>query len=125
MTEFDNFDKKKKELLIALEKSLGIVTNACKLVKITRQTFYNYYNEDKEFKQAVDQMNEVCLDYAETQLYKLIQEGNPAAIIFYMKTKGKTRGYIEKQEIDHSGDIPQVIFSAKVKDLLKNAGDAV
>ena len=41
---------KKAQLLKALEKSLGIVSTACKSVGISRTTYYKYYNEDKDFK---------------------------------------------------------------------------
>ena len=36
-------------LLKALEKSLGIVTTACKQVGIGRTTFYDYLKKDKKF----------------------------------------------------------------------------
>ena len=32
----------KKALLTALEKSLGVVTSACKIAKVGRTTFYQY-----------------------------------------------------------------------------------
>jgi hypothetical protein len=31
-----------------------------------------------------------------------IKENSTAATIFFLKTKGKKRGYIERQEIDHT-----------------------
>jgi len=40
------------------------------------------------------------LDFAEHHLHKLISQGNPAATIFLLKTKGKGRGYVERQEIE-------------------------
>ena len=43
------------------------------------------------------------MDFAETHLHKLIQEGNPAATIFFLKTKGKRRGYVETQDITTDG----------------------
>ena len=36
---------------------------------------------------------------AEDQLIKQIREGNLTATIFYLKTKGQARGYIEKQYV--------------------------
>jgi hypothetical protein len=36
-------------------------------------------------------------------LHKQIQDGNPTSTIFYLKTKGKKRGYIERQEFAHEG----------------------
>jgi hypothetical protein len=40
------------------------------------------------------------LDFAESQLYKQIKDGSTTATIFYLKTKGKQRGYVERQQID-------------------------
>ena len=94
----------KKALLDALEKSLGIVTTACKIVGVDRGTFYRYYNEDENFKKAVKDIDNVSLDFAETKLLEQIKSNNTAATIFYLKTKGKNRGYIEKQQIEHSTD---------------------
>lgn len=85
-------------MIQALEKSLGIVTSACKVVGISRQTHYNWM-EDAEYKAAVMELGDVALDFAESKLHKLIDQGNPAATIFYLKTKGKERGYVERQEI--------------------------
>lgn len=89
----------KKALLEALEKSLGVVTQACKAVGVDRSTFYKYLKEDLEFASAVKELEDVALDFAESQLYKQIQGGNTTATIFYLKTKGKRRGYVERQEI--------------------------
>ena len=94
-------DKKrnKERLLKALEASLGVVTDACKKVKLSRQTFYKYLKEDPDFKAAVLELEEVALDTAESALFNQIKEGNVTSIIFYLKTKGRRRGYVERQEI--------------------------
>jgi hypothetical protein len=39
-------------------------------------------------------------------LFKLIKEGNVAATIFYLKTQGKQRGYIERQEVTGADGAP-------------------
>jgi len=90
----------KKALLEALEKSLGIVTSACKSVGINRTTFYKYLKDDEEFKKQVDELDNIALDFAESQLHQQMKNGVPASTIFYLKTKGKKRGYTERQEID-------------------------
>ena len=97
----------KKGLIEALEKSLGVVTTACKQVGIGRTTFYNYYNEDKEFAKKVDDIENVALDFAESQLHKQIQDDSTAATIFLLKTRGKKRGYVERQEITGADGIPK------------------
>ena len=89
----------KKKLVKALEKSLGVVTTACKNVDVARSTFYDWYNDDEAFRKEVDGIGEIAVDFAESQLHKQIQGGNPTSTIFYLKTKGKKRGYIEKTEL--------------------------
>jgi|TARA_Y100000015_G_scaffold24829_1_gene23918 hypothetical protein len=93
-------EQHKKALIDALTKSLGIVTTACKQVGVGRTTYYQWLREDPEFKKAVADVKEVALDFAESQLHKQIQEGNTTATIFYLKTQGKARGYVERQEIE-------------------------
>ncbi len=98
--KLDRTDTKKEAMLEALEKSLGIVSTACKMVDISRQTHYAWLKADEEYKKAVNSIQDGVLDFAESHLYKLVKDGNPAATIFFLKTKGKKRGYIERQEIE-------------------------
>lgn len=91
---------KKKAMIEALERTLGVVTPACKAVGISRWTHYDWIKNDPEYKQAVEDMPEIALDFVESQNYKQIKDGNTSAIIFYLKTKGKGRGYIEKKETE-------------------------
>jgi len=99
----DKTEQHKKAMLDALEKSLGVVTSACKTVGIGRTTHYLWMDSDPEYKAAVDSIADVAIDFAESQLHKQIKEGNSTATIFFLKTKGKKRGYIERQEIDAVG----------------------
>jgi hypothetical protein len=101
MPKLTNTDILKKQMLKALEQSLGVVTVACKNVGISRQTFYEWYKKDESFKFEVDSIEDIALDFAESQLHKQIKEGNVTATIFYLKTKGTKRGYIEKQDHTH------------------------
>lgn len=91
-------------MLEALEKAMGVVTTAAKMVGIDRVTHYRWLAGDKEYKEAVEDLQNVVLDFAESALYKMVENHNPAATLFLLKTKGKKRGYIERQEIQHSSD---------------------
>jgi len=91
---------KKEILLKALEQSLGVVTVACKKADIPRSTYYKWLSEDEEFSKQVKDIENVALDFAESQLHNQIQKNNTSATIFYLKTKGKSRGYVEKSELD-------------------------
>ena len=95
----EDIQKDKEKLLDSLKECSGIVTFACEKVGLSRQTFYRWYREDAEFKERADAINELQIDIAEASLLKKIQKGDITAIIFYLKTKGKSRGYTERKEI--------------------------
>jgi hypothetical protein len=97
----------KKAMIEALEKSLGVVTTASKSAGIARSTHYQWMIDDEEYKAAVEDLSDVALDFAESKLFKSIEGGSDTATIFYLKTKGKRRGYIERQEFhnEHSGQV--------------------
>ena len=64
------------------------------------------------------------LDFAETNLHQQIQEGNTTATIFLLKTRGRKRGYIERQNIQVEADISTSKISpearAKIDDILND-----
>lgn len=92
-------------MIEALEKTLGVVTTAAKMVGIERTTHYKWMENDAEYKANVDDVQNVVLDFAESALHKMVENHNPAATLFLLKTKGKKRGYIERQEIEHSSNV--------------------
>jgi len=98
-------EQHKKAIIEALEKSLGVVTTACKKAGVGRTTFYGWMEEDVAFAKEVNDIQNIALDFAESQLHKQIGGGNTSATIFYLKTKGKKRGYIERTEVEQNTNI--------------------
>lgn len=130
-----NSDINKKGMIEALKKSLGVVKTACEAVRISRQTHYRWLEEDPDYKQATDDIGEDAIDFVESKLFEKIEgisiaqgtddDGKPkvytvppsdTAIIFYLKTKGKKRGYIERTEL---AGVPDQPLSMKSDDELK------
>ena len=98
---------KKEAMLQALENSLGVVTVACKQSDTPRSTYYKWLKEDEQFAKDVKEIENIAFDFAESQLHTQMKDGSTSATIFYLKTKGKKRGYIERSELDlTSGDEP-------------------
>ncbi len=98
--DFTNFTANKKEFLEALRRCSGNVSEAIRQVPITRPTHYNWLEADPEYAAAVDAIKESLIDRAEGVLHSLIGEGNVPAVLFFLKTQGKRRGYIERTETD-------------------------
>ena len=116
----------KKRMLEALEKTLGIVTTACKKVGVSRSQFYGWCREDEEFKKEVDEVEGMALDFAESKLMENIGSKKETSIIFYLKTKGKKRGYIEKTESEnrnYNTVQPLIISDKTAKDINKKLED--
>lgn len=114
MSKTDKIRHTKKSLINALEKSMGVVTTACKNVGIHRSTFYDYYNNDEEFRKEVNDIGNVALDFTESKMFEQIQDGNTTLIKFYLATKGKKRGYVERQEV--TGAEGEKLFEIKIID---------
>ena len=95
--------KKRKFIELFFTKT-GNISELCKAVGIARCTYYDWIEKDEDFKNRILAEQEGLIDFAESKLLQLINEKNPTAIIFFLKTKGKHRGYVEKQEFEHSGE---------------------
>lgn len=61
---------------------------------------------DKPFAESVDEILEARVDFVEGKLLQLITAGDVASIIFFLKTKGKHRGYAERFEIQEIKEQP-------------------
>ena len=108
---------KKETFLAALLSSDGNISKACGQTNISRTTIYDWIKKDEGFKDKVSYVSEELLDMAEDQLLKMIRNGNLTATIFYLKTKGQARGYIEKQYVQQTQmTMPIKVFDLNLKD---------
>jgi hypothetical protein len=103
---------------------------------VARGTIQKRIDSSPALLVALEDAREGMTDNAESALYKQILDGNITAIIFYLKTRAKKRGYVERTEltgadggpIAHaSSDIDAELASlcAEVARLEKATGDSV
>ena len=95
----------KKELFIeALTNNLGHITKACEAANIHRRTYYSWIDKDESFKEDCNNVEAGLVDLAENELLEKIKDRKSphqiTAIIFFLKTKGKSRGYDEKFQFE-------------------------
>lgn len=86
---------KKNKFLKAYRDGKGIIVYACNKSGISRKTFYNWKESDDDFRQKCDEIDEETIDIVESKLLTAINDDNLTATIFYLKTKGRKRGYVE------------------------------
>lgn len=115
-----NLKGRKKTMYEALVSSLGNITTAAKKAEIDRTTHYLWIRKDANYKRWCEELPEEKLDFYEGALNKLAQAGNVTAIIFALKTLGKSRGYIERQEIVHDGRIDSSITYNDLVEAMNN-----
>lgn len=95
-------DNEIKEALLAVG---GIYTAAVTWLKhkkekeTNRKTIERRVKASADLQEARKEATEILLDVSENKLLQLINQGDRSAIIFFLKCKGKDRGYIERQEI--------------------------
>lgn len=87
-----------KQIIDIYKKKGTNVSATCEALNISRKTFYDWKKTKPKLKEAIDEVDESMLDFAESKLMKKIHDDDTVCIIFYLKTKGRNRGYIERVE---------------------------
>jgi len=89
-------------------ENAGNISASCSSVNISRSTYDNYLSKDPVFRQAIEEVMQFQIDIVESMLLRRIREGDTAAIIFYLKTKGRDRGYEQTSTLNIK-EGPQII----------------
>lgn len=100
-TLYPTLSLKKKIFVDAMVATFGNIGQSCKLARISRSTYKRWLELDEDFATVIKEgeFEEMALDFAENKLMSLIEDKNVQATMFYLKTKGKKRGYVEKTEL--------------------------
>lgn len=86
-------------MIKAIEAANGMVYVAARKLGCAANTVYNYAKRYPKVQAAIDEQRGILLDTAELALLKAITNGEGWAVCFTLKTLGKQRGYVERQEI--------------------------
>lgn len=89
----------KSDVKKAVNSSGGIISVIAKRLKCDWHTADKYIKQFELF-QEVQNEKESLLDLAESKLIDNIKNNDTTSILFYLKTQGKNRGYIERQQTD-------------------------
>lgn len=104
MTKWEKGDLLTDEFLLAcFEKAGGNVTRAAQLAGCTRRLYYKRAANVEGFRELMHDIRESKIDIAEDKLWEHIEMGNPHAIMFYLRTIGKHRGYTTATDVNIDG----------------------
>ena len=116
--------KPANDIIIELFRSkMGNKTKIAEALNVSRYSLYEWIKKDPALKQEIEQQEESNIDYVESKLFEKIngiglmkedKNGEPVlytlppsdtAIIFFLKTRAKSRGYIERTESQIEGEL--------------------
>lgn len=100
-------------IIAALDATGGIILHAAERLGIVRQTLHRWISTDTELKAAQDEITEANLDLAESALMTAVKAGSIDAAKFYLRCKGRARGYGDHVEVASKVEatIPRVDYS--------------
>jgi hypothetical protein len=82
-----------------IDKTNGNIAAIARSLGFSRTAIYNCIAKHPALVQAIEDARQGMLDNVESSLYRAVLDGNVVAMIFYLKTQGKRRGWVERQEI--------------------------
>jgi hypothetical protein len=108
-----------EQVATALRKSAGLQSAAAKILGCAESTLHNYMETFPGLRDVQREIIDQHLDMAEGKLLGAIKNGNMTAIIFYLKCKGKHRGYVDRAVVDVRGSlsIGPDLSGASIEDL--------
>jgi hypothetical protein len=91
----------------AIQKALaaedGCISGAAARLGVHRRTIERRLVRSPRLRSFRAELEEENLDRAEATLQRKIREGNLTAVIFYLKTKGRRRGYAQHLDLREDG----------------------
>jgi hypothetical protein len=105
MSRKNNISREKVEE--AIKGSHAIVTVIAERLDCAWCTARKYIDKWESTRELYKDEKESILDIAESVIYKSISEGNTQDAKWLLATLGRDRGFSERQELVHSGEMNQ------------------
>jgi hypothetical protein len=102
---------KVQEVDAALREAMGNRAAVARRFGVTRQAVDAIVKRTPSLQATMNDIEEGMLDNAESSLYREVIDGNFQAVKWYLATKGKARGYVERQEVSGPDGGP-IVFTA-------------
>lgn len=89
----------------ALVSSNFNLSEACRMVNVSKKTFDRWCLGDPEFTELIDQIQWHKGNFFEGKFIQLVESGSEAAVIHAAKTFNSDRGYGAKVKVTHEGTV--------------------
>jgi predicted transcriptional regulator len=92
---------KAEEVEAKLRELAGNYSAVARALGVTRSAVSLFVKKRPKLKAVAEECRETFVDNVESAIYKEALNGNVTAQIFILKTLGKSRGYIERVQIEN------------------------
>ncbi len=93
-------------IITALKETNGLVSLAARRLGCDTYTIYSRAKKVQAVQKAIDESRIELVDLAEAKLRGAVLDGEAWAVSMVLKTLGKSRGYVERQEVTGSDGAP-------------------
>jgi AcrR family transcriptional regulator len=97
---------KAEKVIPLIREHKGNMTMVAKALGVHRTTVWRFKNKHQTVADAFEEARETMIDNVESRLYASALKGEGWAVCFFLKTQGKGRGYVERQEYAGVEDQP-------------------
>ena len=87
------------QIVEAVKTVNGMIYLAARKLGCTPQAIYKRMAKSSIIREAVDDSRGELVDISEQKLRAAVINGEPWAVAMVLKTLGKSRGYVERQEV--------------------------
>lgn len=106
------------EIMQALRETNGLISLAARRLGCANQTIYNRAKKVQAVQQVINESRDELVDIAELALRSAVTGKEAWAVCLVLKTLGKERGYVERQELTGADG-----KELKIKVTVKHAND--
>jgi hypothetical protein len=103
------------QVIQAIKTARGLIVAAAEILQCDRGVIYDYRDRHPEVRAALTKANELQLDTAELQLFSAIDRGEAWSICFFLKTRGRHRGYVERHEVKIGRSLEDIVLASMGK----------
>ena len=82
-----------EEIREQIGRRRGNITAVAQTLRCSRETVYKRLRQSEELRDRLAEAREAALDRAEQFLFEKCEAGDTTALIFFLKTQGRSRGY--------------------------------
>lgn len=107
-----NKNIKRDKLIEVIYLKQGVLSQVARAMDISLPTVYWWRDHYATVAQAIiearDTFDTELVDEGEIKLREAVRRGDAWAVKYVLSTKGRTRGYVERSEVEHSGEVKTV-----------------